>query len=231
VTGRPEDPPTFCGASINDKATGMFCAIGALAALRQRDKTGKGCLVDTSLFDSAVHWVEGGVNSYLANGNIPKRHGTGGNVIVPYQTFDCADGLALCLAPGNDRLWARCAVVLGHPDWATNPKYAKSAARVANKEELLPLIAAAMTRKKRAEWVEEMEKAGVPCAAVNDIGELANTPQFAASEIVQQLPVREGESSAPKIVGLPITFDRVRPVSPLSAPKLGEHTDEVLGKL
>ena len=88
VTGRPEDPPTFCGASINDKATGMFCTIGALAALRLRDKTGKGCLVDTSLFDSAVHWVEGQVNSYLANGTVSKRHGTGSPVIVPYQTFD-----------------------------------------------------------------------------------------------------------------------------------------------
>src|SRR6185503_12145568 len=230
VTGRPEDPPTFCGASINDKATGMFCTIGALAALRQRDRTGRGCLVDTSLFDSAVHWVEGSVNNYIANGTISRRHGTGGNVIVPYQTFDCADGLPLCLAPGNDRLWARCAVVLGHPDWASDPKYAKSAARVAHKDELLPLIAAAMTRKTRAEWVEAMEKAGVPCAAVNDIGELANTPQFAASEIVQQLPVRAGEATAPKVVGLPITFDRVRPVSPRSAPHLGEHTDEVLGK-
>jgi crotonobetainyl-CoA:carnitine CoA-transferase CaiB-like acyl-CoA transferase len=226
VTGRPEDPPTFCGASINDKATGMFCAIGALAALRQRDKTGKGCLVDTSLFDSAIHWVEGGVNGYIANGTIPKRHGTGGTVIVPYQTFDCADGLALCLAPGNDRLWARCAQVLGHPDWATDPKYAKSAARVAHKTELLPMIAAAMKTKTRAEWVEALEKAGVPCAAVNDIGELVNTPQFAASEIVQQLP-----GGDPKVVGLPITFDRKRPVSARSSPKLGEHTDEVLGKL
>ena len=109
VTGRPEDPPTFCGASINDKATGMFCTIGALAALRLRDKTGKGCLVDTSLFDSAVHWVEGQVNNYLANGTVSQRHGTGGTVIVPYQTFDTADGKSLCLAPGNDRLWARAA--------------------------------------------------------------------------------------------------------------------------
>jgi crotonobetainyl-CoA:carnitine CoA-transferase CaiB-like acyl-CoA transferase len=230
VTGRPEDPPTFCGASINDKATGMFCTIGALAALRQRDKTGKGCLVDTSLFDSALHWVEGGINSYLANGNIPKRHGTGGNVIVPYQTFDCADGLALCLAPGNDRLWARCATVLGHPDWATDPKFAKSAARVAHKTELLPMIAAAMMTRTRADWVEALEKAGVPCSPVNDIGELAATEQFAASEMVYQLPVRPGETSAPKIVGLPITFDRERPVSPRSAPKLGEHTEEVLGR-
>jgi crotonobetainyl-CoA:carnitine CoA-transferase CaiB-like acyl-CoA transferase len=226
VTGRPQDPPTFCGASINDKATGMFCTIGALAALRQRDLTGKGCLVDTSLFDSAVHWVEGQVNSYVANGTIAQRHGTGGNVIVPYQTFDCADGLALCLAPGNDRLWARCAQVLGHPDWATDPKYAKSAARVAHKTELLPLIAAAMKTKTRADWLEAMEKAGVPCAAVNDIGELANTPQFAASELMQQLP-----GGDPQVVGLPITFDRVRPTSARSAPKLGEHTDEVLSKL
>ena len=226
VTGRPEDPPTFCGASINDKATGMFCTIGALAALRQRDRTGKGCLVDTSLFDSAVHWVEGGVNGYIANGTIPKRHGTGGTVIVPYQTFDCADGLALCLAPGNDRLWARCATVLGHPDWATDPKYAKSASRVAHKTELLPLIAAAMKKKTRADWVEALEKAGVPCAAVNDIGELVNSPQFEASEIVQQLP-----GGDPKVVGLPITFDRKRPTSARSSPKLGEHTDEVLGKL
>jgi crotonobetainyl-CoA:carnitine CoA-transferase CaiB-like acyl-CoA transferase len=226
VTGRPQDPPTFCGASINDKATGMFCTIGALAALRQRDRTGKGCLVDTSLFDSAVHWVEGQVNSYVATGNVAQRHGTGGTVIVPYQTFDCADGLALCLAPGNDRLWARCAQVLGHPDWSSDPKFARSAARVANKAELLPQIAAAMKKKTRAEWVEALEKAGVPCAAVNDIGELANTEQFAASELLQQLP--HGD---PKVVGLPITFDRVRPKSVRSAPRLGEHTDEVLGKL
>ncbi len=127
VTGRPEDPPTFCGASINDKATGMFCTIGALAALRLRDKTGKGCLVDTSLFDSAVHWVEGQVNGYIANGTVPKRHGTGGPVIVPYQTFETADH-PICSAPGNDRLWARCARVLGRDEWATDPKFAKSAA-------------------------------------------------------------------------------------------------------
>jgi crotonobetainyl-CoA:carnitine CoA-transferase CaiB-like acyl-CoA transferase len=225
VTGRPEDPPTFCGASINDKATGMFCTIGALAALRMRDRTGKGCLVDTSLFDTAVHWVEGQVNSYVATGNVAQRHGTGGTVIVPYQTFETADGLSLCLAPGNDRLWARCAQVLGHPEWATDQKFAKSAARVANKTELLPQIAAAMKKKTRDEWVAALEKAGVPCAPVNDIGELANTPQFAASELMQQLP-----GGDPKVVGLPITFDRKRPTSPRSAPKLGEHTDEVLGR-
>ena len=224
VTGRPEDPPTFCGASINDKATGMFCTIGALAALRLRDKTGKGCLVDTSLFDSAVHWVEGQVNGYIANGTVSQRHGTGSPVIVPYQTFDTADH-PICLAPGNDRLWARCARVLGHDEWATDPKFAKSAQRVANKAELLPMIAAALKAKPRAEWLEAMEKAGVPCAAVNDIGELARTEQMEASKLIQQLP------GGPKVVGLPIAFDHVRPHSARSAPTLGEHTDEVLGSL
>ena len=224
VTGRPEDPPTFCGASINDKATGMFCTIGALAALRLRDKTGKGCLVDTSLFDSAVHWVEGQVNGYIANGTVSQRHGTGSPVIVPYQTFDTADH-PICLAPGNDRLWARCARVLGHDEWATDPKFAKSAQRVANKAELLPMIAAALKAKPRAEWLEAMEKAGVPCAAVNDIGELVRTEQMEASKLIQQLP------GGPKVVGLPIAFDHVRPHSARSAPTLGEHTDEVLGSL
>ena len=230
ITGRPEDPPTFCGASINDKATGMFCTIGALAALRMRDKTGKGCLVDTSLFDSAVHWVEGSVNSYLANGTIAKRHGTGGTVIVPYQTFDTAD-LPLCLAPGNDRLWARCAQVLGRPEWATDPKFARSAQRVAHKTELLPMIAVALKTKPRAQWIAEMEAVGVPCAPVNDIGEVADSEQFAASKLAQQLPARPHEATGPRVVGLPIAFDRVRPTSPRSAPKLGEHTDEVLRAL
>jgi crotonobetainyl-CoA:carnitine CoA-transferase CaiB-like acyl-CoA transferase len=222
ATGRAEDPPTFCGASINDKATGMFCTIGALAALRLRDKTGKGCLVDTSLFDSAVHWVEGQVNNYIANGEVPKRHGTGGAVIVPYQTFDTADR-PLCLAPGNDRLWARCAKALGRPEWATDPRYAKSAARVKNKAELLPMIAAVMRTRTRAEWLEALETAGVPCSPVNDVGELAQTEQLEASELVQELP-----GGGPKVVGLPIAFDRVRPRSTRPAPQLGEHTQEVL---
>ena len=230
VTGGPEDPPTFCGASINDKATGMFCTIGALAALRMRDKTGKGCLVDTSLFDSAVHWVEGQLNGYLQSGVLPKRHGTGGNVIVPYQRCECADGLPVCLAAGNDRLWARCAQVLGHGEWATDPRYAATAQRVAHKTELIPMIAAAMRTQSRAHWLAAFDKVGVPCSPVNDIGELAATDQLAAVDLVYQLPERSGESSAPKIVGLPISFDRDRPRSVRSAPKLGEHTEEVLGR-
>ena len=224
VTGRPEDPPTFCGASINDKATGMFCTIGALAALRLRDRTGKGCLVDTSLFDSAVHWVEGQLNNYLADSQPPKRHGTGSGAIVTYQLFATTDS-PVCLAAGNDRLWARCAKVLGHPEWATDPRFATSAQRVRNRTELVPLIASVMRTKSRAHWLAALEAAGVPCSPVNDIPELAATEQLAAADLVHQLP-----DGGPRVVGLPISFDRKRPRSTRPAPTLGQHTEEVLGR-
>ena len=224
VTGRPEDPPTFCGASINDKATGMFCTIGALAALRHRDRTGRGCIVDTSLFETAVHWVEGQVNSHLATGEVPKRHGTGGAVIVPYQVFDTADR-PLCLAAGNDRLWARCARVLGRPEWAEDPRFARGRDRVKHKATLIPLIAEVLRTNTRAHWLAALEAAGVPCSPVNDIGELCATEQFAAVDIVQTLP-----ESGVRVVGLPISFDRRRPRSARPAPRVGRHNKEVLGR-
>ena len=223
VTGRPEDPPTFCGASINDKATGMFTVIGALGALRRREITGRGGLVDTSLFETAVHWVEGQVNNHIATGDVPKRHGTGGAVIVPYQVFETADR-PLCLAAGNDRLWARCAQVLGEPGWASDERFAKGAARVRNKAVLLPLIAQVLRTRPRDAWIAALEAAGVPCAPVNDIGEVVASAQFDAIGIVQQLP------GGPKVVGLPISFDGVRPRSARGAPALGEHNEEVLGR-
>jgi crotonobetainyl-CoA:carnitine CoA-transferase CaiB-like acyl-CoA transferase len=224
VTGRPQDPPTFCGASINDKATGMFCTIGALAALRQRDRTGRGCLVDTSLLESAVHWVEGQVNGYLAGGPVPQRHGTGAAVIVPYQVFETADR-PICLAAGNDRLWARCARVLGHPEWAEDPRFARGGQRVKHRAEVVAMVAEALRGNTREHWLAALEAAGVPCSPVNDIGELAASEQFAAVDIVQTLP-----ESGVQVVGLPINFDRARPWSQRPAPKLGQHTEEVLGE-
>ena len=223
VTGRPEDPPTFCGASINDKATGMFTVIGALAALRRRDITGQGAIVDTSLFETAVHWVEGQVNNHLATGEVPKRHGTGGAVIVPYQVFETADR-PLCLAAGNDRLWARCAAVLGHPGWGSDPRFARGRDRVEHKATLVPLIAEVLRGRTRAHWIEALEAAGVPCSPVNDIGELAASAQFAAVDMVQALP-----GSGVRVVGLPISFDRTRPRSARGSPGVGEHNAEVLG--
>ena len=219
ITGQPDGPPSFCGASINDKATGLFCVIGALAALRHRDQTGKGCLVDTSLLETAAFWVEQPLNAYLADGNIPRRHGTASTVITPYQSFDASDA-PFVLAPGNDRLWARCARVLGHPEWSTDPRYATGAQRNANRPVLIAMIASVIQTRTRAEWLTAFEAAGVPVAPVNDIGELAQTEQLAATGILQTL------DNGLTLVGLPISFNRERPGSDHGAPALGQ--DNVL---
>ncbi len=224
VTGRPDGPPTFCGASINDKATGLFCVIGALAALRHRDITGRGCLVDTSLLETATFWVEQQLNGYLASGVVPQRHGTGSNVITPYQAFDTADA-PFVIAAGNDRLWARCAAVLGHAEWATDPRFATGPQRNAYRPELVGMIAAVLRTRTRAEWLAAFEAAGVPVAPVNDIGELARSEQLEAVDLLQTFP-----DTGLTMVGLPISFDHERPRSERRAPTLGEHNHEVLGR-
>jgi crotonobetainyl-CoA:carnitine CoA-transferase CaiB-like acyl-CoA transferase len=145
-------------------------------------------------------------------------------VIVPYQVFDTADR-PLCLAAGNDRLWARCAQVLGHAEWAADERFAKGPARVRNKAELIPMIAHVLRTRPRDAWIAALEAAGVPCSPVNDIGEVVASEQFAAMDMVQALP-----GGGPRVVGLPISFDGVRPRSARGAPGLGEHDGPVLGR-
>ncbi len=217
ITGQADGPPTFCGASINDKATGLFCVIGALAALRRRELTGRGCLVDTSLFETAAFWVEGQLNGHLANGDVPQRHGTASTVITPYQVFEASDA-PFCLAAGNDRLWARCAKVLGHPEWAADPRFVTGAQRNANRPTLVVLIAETLRTRTRADWLAAFDAAGVPVSPVNDIGELAQTEQLAATGLLQHF-----DDTGLTLVGLPISFDRERPRSSHGAPALGQH--------
>jgi formyl-CoA transferase len=222
LTGRPEDPPTFCAPAINDKATGMWCVIGALAALQQRQLTGKGCVVDTSLFESAVAWVEGPLNNYALTGQMPKRHGTGSAILTPYQTFETADK-PICIAAGNDRLFVKCAAALGRPEWATDPRFEDGRKRSANRAALIVEMTMVLLTRSRDEWLAALGRVGVPCAPVNDIAELAATEQLQAVDLVRVLP-----GSGLRIVGLPISFDGERPQPRSDSPKLGEHNAEVL---
>jgi formyl-CoA transferase len=221
MTGRPEDPPTFCAPAINDKATGMWCVIGALAALQQRQQTGKGCVIDASLFESAVAWVEGPLNNFLLTGQVPKRHGTGSAILTPYQTFETADR-PICIAAGNDRLFVKCAQALGHPEWASDPRFADGRKRSANRPALIMAMAPVLLTRTRDEWIAALGRVGVPCAPVNDVAELAATAQLQAMELVQTLP-----GSGLQVVGLPISFDGERPRPRAGSPKLGAHNGTV----
>ncbi len=222
MTGRPEDPPTFCAPAINDKATGMWCVIGALAALQQRQRTGQGCVIDTSLFEASVAWVEGAVNGYKHTGNIPERHGTGSNLLVPYQTFETTDK-PICIAAGNDRLFVKCAAAMAHPEWATDPRFSDGRKRAVNKTALLALMEPIIRTQSRDAWMTTLTRAGVPCAPVNDIADLVATPQLAAMDLMRKLP-----GSNLDVVGLPLTFNRERPHPYRDSPRLGEHNGEDL---
>jgi formyl-CoA transferase len=223
LTGRPEDPPTFCAPAINDAATGMWCVIGALAALQQRHATGQGCVVDTSLFETAVSWVSNPLNTYNVTGQMPTRHGSGSNLLVPYQTFETADR-PVCIAAGNDRLYVKLAQAMGHPEWATDPRFENGPKRAANRDAVIEAMEPVMLTRTRAEWMAVLGKAGVPCAPVNNIAELADTEQLAAVDLMRTLP-----GSGLKVVGLPISFNRERAHPTADSPKLGEHNKAVFG--
>jgi crotonobetainyl-CoA:carnitine CoA-transferase CaiB-like acyl-CoA transferase len=143
---------------------------------------------------------------------------------VPYQVFETADR-PLCLAAGNDRLFARAAKVMGHPEWAADPRFATGSQRVRHKAELLPLIKAVLLTRPRDAWLAEWDAVGVPSGPVNDIAEVTASPQMAAVDLIQDLP-----GGGPKVIGLPLSFNRKRPQPRRDSPKLGEHNREVMGR-
>lgn len=225
LNGREGDPPTFTAPAINDAATGMWCVIGALAGLQQRHATGKGCVIDTSLFETAASWVGGALQGYLISGQVPKRHGVASAVLTPYQTFDTADR-PICIAAGNDRLFVKLAQAMGHPEWCDDPRFSDGRRRTENRAAMVATMQPVLQTRTRAEWMALLEKVGVPAAPVNDVGELAKSEQLAAMDVLRTLP-----GSGAKVVGLPISFDRQRPAPRADSPKLGEHNAEVLGAI
>ncbi|MGN6285991.1 MAG: CaiB/BaiF CoA transferase family protein [Afipia sp.] len=222
-TGRADDPPTFCAPPINDKATAQWCVIGALAALQQRHVTGKGAVIDTSLLDSAASWVDSALANYHVTGDLSPRTGTAAPSIVPYQVFETADK-PMVIAAGYDRLFHRCAQILGRPEWITDERFARGRDRAAHRDVLIPLMQDVTRTRTRAEWIAAFEAVGVPCGPVNTFVELSETEQFKAADLMRTLP-----GSGLDVIGLPIAFDGQRPHPHSGAPKLGEHNKDVLG--
>ncbi len=205
VTGEEGRPPVRAGISVLDKGTGMWSAIGVLAALYRRTFTGKGGLIDTSLFETALTWMSTHAADYQATGNKPVRLGTGIRGIVPYQAYKCADDY-LIIAASNDRLFARLAEALGHPEWAEDEKYAKGPERSVRREELNALIDAIVSKEPRATWEEKLDAAGVPNAPIQSINEILAHPQLEALGMLQDT----GDPDL-KLLGLPLTLDGQRP--------------------
>src|SRR2546427_608263 len=176
MNGDEGGPPTRVGTSILDYGTGMWAAIGILAALLRRAATGRGCIVDASLYETGLAWLKGHHASFSTSGIVPERHRTGSHRVVPFESFETSTG-PIIVAAGNDRLFAKLAGVLGHPEWAADPRYTTNAERVTNKPALLAEIAKIFVTASRDEWIARLEAEGVPCAGINTLPDAATTKQ------------------------------------------------------
>lgn len=227
VTGEPGRPPVRVGCSIVDLGAGMWAVIGILAALQRRHATGKGGLVDTSLFETSLTWMSVLIANYWASGELPRGHGTGLEMIVPYQGFPTASGY-LIVAAANDRLFAAVARAMGHTEWADDPRFRTNADRVRHRGELIPMMERLFAAEPRERWQARLEAEGVPCAPIQDAGQVLAHPQTEALGIVQPVPGREMHRQM-QLIGLPLSFEGKRPPIRSGPPAVGAHTEAILG--
>ena len=224
ITGHDGDEPVRVGPAIIDKGSAMWLIIGALAALLRRKETGKGCVIDGSLYETALYWMAVPTAQWLASKKVPRRMGSENLALAPYRAFEASDGW-LVIAAGNDGQFARLAQALGHAEWSNDARFRTNPDRVVNREAINKLVTSAIKTKPRAHWQALLDEASVPCAPVLSIAEVLEHPQSQALGMLQTAP--DGGLS---LMGLPISFDGQRPALRSSAPKLGNATDAVLGK-
>jgi crotonobetainyl-CoA:carnitine CoA-transferase CaiB-like acyl-CoA transferase len=223
ITGEEGRPPIRIGTSIVDMGSGLWCVVGILAALKRRDETGQGCVVDASLYETAAGWMNNAVASAGVDGRNPERQGSGARGMAPYQAYACADGHLIIAAP-NDRLFDKLADVLGHPEWPEDARFNSNQNRYQNLSALNALIEPIIASHPRAHWQTALDDVGIPNAPVQQTLEMMSDPQTEALGIIQQ-----GNEGGPSLMGLPLSFDGERPPLRRYAPKLGEHNTEIKG--
>ncbi|MFC3285147.1 CaiB/BaiF CoA transferase family protein [Litchfieldella rifensis] len=227
VTGDPDGMPMKTGVAITDVMTGLYATIGVLAALDERERTGRGRHVDVALLDVQVACLANQALNALVAGRDPQRHGNAHPNIVPYQAFACADGY-LVLTVGNDAQFARLAALLGRPEWASDPAYATNGARVANRERLVPLIAECLLCRERDTWLSAFEEQGIPAGPINTVSEALNDPQVRHRGMVASL--QRDDIAIPQVAN-PLRFDGDSRTSPMPPPALGQDSDSVLREM
>ena len=232
LTGRPEGEegagPMKVGVALTDILTGLYATVGVLAALNQREQSGIGQHIDVALLDVQVACLANQAMNYLTTGVSPKRLGNAHPNIVPYQDFPSADGNFI-LAVGNDGQFRKFCEVAGIASLADDPRFVTNRARVAHRAELIPLLRQATVFKTTAQWIELLEKAGVPCGPINDLQQVFADPQVQARGLRLDLPNAMG-SSTPQVAS-PLRLSAT-PVAYRSAPPLlGQHTEALLQRL
>ena len=220
MNGTADGPPARVGMQVLDLGTGVWAALGCLAALQRRHSTGEGAVVDTSLLETGLGWMAQHITGFNATGRQPPRDRTGNPKLIVFQAFDTADS-EIVVAAANDRLFARFCAVLGRPEWGEDARFRTNRDRVAHREVIVPLLSAAMRGRTSAEWEAALEAAGIPCSPIHDIAAVKAHPQTRALGIMQPMPGHDLEG-----VGLPFSLDSARPPVRSAAPALGEANAE-----
>lgn len=225
VTGTADGHTVRAGHSVADITAGMFAVIGTLMALRVRDQTGHGQLVDVAMLDTMISSMASNFANYFGLGIAPGPLGTAFGTIVPYACFPTADR-EIAIAVASDKLWHAFAEAVERPQWTADPRFANNAARVANRTILEPLIAELFQTRPAAVWLERLRNAGVPCTLVNDLAEVAADPHASARGM---FPVVHHPTAGDlTVTGAPVKFSDAAGQVTTAAPALGADTRAVL---
>ena len=214
LTGEPDGPPQKAGVAYADIFTGVYSAVGILAALRERDRSGQGAHIDMALLDTQVSVLGNQALNYLVSGKVPHRMGNGHSNLAPYQAFAVADGEVI-VAVGNDRQFERLCAILGLQDLCTDERFRTNPGRVTNRGALIPLLQKAIAKRGRIEFSEALETAGIPAGPINDIAQVFDDPQVVARGLRLEVDGVPG-------LACPIVLDGKRQVASARSPRLGD---------
>lgn len=228
VTGESDGPPVRFGVSGADLAAGMWAAVGVLAALRERERTGEGQWVDVSLLDGQISWLTYVASGHFATGTVPARYGSAHPTIVPYQAFPTADGHVM-VAAGNDGLWRRFAAAAGLDHLAEDPRFLTNPDRVRNRATLLPLIEEALATRSAAEWEKVLADAAVPAGRINTVDQALAHPQVLARNMVTE--TEHPTAGRVRTVATPVKLSATPTAVRTAPPTHGQHTTEILAAL
>jgi formyl-CoA transferase/CoA:oxalate CoA-transferase len=228
TTGEPNRPPVRVGVAISDIAGGMYAVIAILAALKARERTGRGQWIDVSLLDSTVSWMTYMASNFFATRKNPEKMGSAHPTIVPYQCFEASDGRFITVAIGNDKLFRNFCKGLQMEQLADNPLFSTNPSRVANRHELVPMLEDVFRKKTRDEWLDILIKAEVPAGPVYSMEEVFSDPEVLERKMLVRMDHPAGKINQ---IGIPFQFSETKPGIRSPPPLLGEHVDEVLGLL